>query len=317
VGGGRPGGHSGGGAVVAAPAASDAEARAHRAGLAYGITAYFLWGLFPLYWPLLEPAAPVEILAHRVVWSMLVVTGLLAVVGGLGRVRGVRGRPLVLLVTAAVVIALNWCTYIYGVNSGQVVETSLGYFINPLVTVLLGVLVLGERLRPAQWVAVVIGAVAVVVLTLDYGRLPWIALTLAFSFGTYGLLKKQAGVAARESLLVETLVLVVPAVVFLVVLQAQGLGTFGREGVGHALLLAGTGVATVLPLLAFGAAAVRIPLSTVGLLQYLAPVLQFLIGVLLYREPMPASRLAGFAMVWVALMVLTADAVRSQRRSVH
>jgi chloramphenicol-sensitive protein RarD len=255
----------------------------------------------------------VEILAHRIVWSLVVIAGLLALRGGLARVRAVRGRPLALLVAAAAVITVNWGTYIFGVNSGQVVETSLGYFINPLVTVLLGVVVLGERLRRLQWVAVGIAAVAVAGLTVDYGRVPWIALVLACSFGTYGLLKKQAGVGAVESLAVETAVLAGPALAVLLVLQARGVGQFGHTAPGATALLVGAGIVTVVPLLAFSGAATRIPLSTLGILQYLAPTVQFLIGVLVVGEPMPPTRLLGFALVWVALAVFTADALRTLR----
>ena len=233
------------------------------------------------------------------------------------RVLGQDQRSLAILVTAAVLIAANWCLYIYGVNSDQVVETALGYFINPIVTVMLGVLVLGERLRTTQWAAIALGTVAVVVLAVDYGRPPWIALGLAFSFGTYGLLKNKVGarVGAVQSLTVETAVLCLPALGWLVLLESQGEGQFGHAGLGHTLLLASTGVVTAVPLLFFAAAARRVPLSVLGLLQYLTPVLQFLTGVLVYDEPMPASRLAGFALVWAALCVLTFDSLRNRRRN--
>ena len=287
-----------------------------RRGLLLGVVAYALWGLFPLYFPLLAPASPVEILAHRVVWSLLVVGVVLVVRAEWGFVARLRASPrqVAALALAAVAIAANWGTYIYGVTSHQVVETSLGYFINPLVTVLLGVFVLRERLRRAQWWALGVGTVAVLILAVDYGRVPWIALILAFSFGLYGLLKKQAKVVATESLAVETLVLFVPALVVLAVLSARGTASVATEGPGHALLLATTGVVTAVPLLCFGGAARRVPLSTIGLLQYLAPVLQFLIGVVVLHEPMPAARLAGFALVWIALMVFTVDALRNGRR---
>ncbi|RJK93414.1 EamA family transporter RarD [Vallicoccus soli] len=272
-----------------------------------------MWGLFPLYWPLLEPSGSVEVLAHRIVWSLLVVVVLLGARRRWGWLRELGWRRTGLLAAAALVIAVNWGTYIHGVTTDHVVETSLGYFINPLVTVLLGVLVLGERLRRAQWVAVAVAAVAVVVLTVDYGRPPWIALTLACSFGAYGLLKKKASVGALESLTVETLVLLPVAAGYLVVLAAAGDGTFLAEGPLHAGLLVASGVVTAVPLLAFGAAAIRVPLSVLGLLQYLAPVIQFLIGVVLFHEAMPASRWAGFALVWLALVMLTADALRHGR----
>jgi chloramphenicol-sensitive protein RarD len=288
-----------------------------RRGTAYGAAAYLLWGLFPLYWPLLRPASSLEIVAHRFAWSMLVVILLLAATRDwawlepFARDRASQWR----LVVASVLIAANWCLYIYGVNSDQVVETSLGYFINPLVTVLIGVLLLGERLNRAQWVAVGLGTAAVLVLAVDYGRPPWIALGLAFSFATYGLIKKQVGprVGAVASLTVESAVMFLPALTFLVVIETRGDADFGHHGVGHAALLATAGVATAVPLLFFAAAARRVPLTVMGLLQYLAPVLQFLIGVLIYDEPMPASRLAGFGLVWAALMVLTIDGLRRRR----
>jgi chloramphenicol-sensitive protein RarD len=287
----------------------------HRTGLAAGVSAYLLWGLFPLYWPLLEPAAPVEILAHRIVWSLVFVCGLLALTAGFGWLRTLGRRRAGLLALAATLVTINWGTYIYGVNSEHVVETSLGYFINPLVTVALAVTVLRERLSPAQGVAVGIAAVAVAVLTIDYGRPPWIALTLACSFGLYGLIKKHVGVDGTQSLAIETAVLIVPALAYLAWLSSTGDGTFTTEGPGHAALIMAGGVATAVPLMLFGAAAIRIPLTTLGLLQYLAPVMQFLIGVLVYGEPMPISRLAGFALVWLALAVFTVDAVRSSRRT--
>ncbi|HSK54168.1 MAG TPA: EamA family transporter RarD [Jiangellales bacterium] len=288
-----------------------------RRGALYGVAAYGLWGLFPLYWPLLEPAGAVEILAHRIVWSLVVVVALLALGGRVAALRRLGRRAYVLLSLAAVVITVNWGTYIWGVNNEHVVETSLGYFVNPLVTVLMGVVVLHERLRPAQWGAVALATVAVVVLTLDYGRPPWIALALAFSFATYGLLKKKAGVGAAESLAVETGVLVLPAAAFLVWLGSRGAGTFGTEGLGHAVLLAGAGLVTAVPLLFFSAAATRVPLTTLGLLQYLAPTFQFAIGVFLYGEPLPPVRLVGFVLVWAALAVFTVEALEHRRRQIR
>lgn len=286
----------------------------HRRGILLGAAAYVMWGLFPLYWPLVDEAAPVEILAHRIVWSLATLGLLLAVRGRLAGMRRLPRRSVGYLAVAAVLISINWGTYIYGVNSSQVVETSLGYFIGPLVTVVVAVLVLGERLRPAQWAALSLAASAVVLLTFDFGRPPYIALTLAFSFAFYGLLKKKANVGAAESLTVETLVLFLPALGYLLLLDAAGNGTFGRLTLPHSLLLAGAGLITVLPLLAFSGAATRIPLSTLGLLQYIGPTLQFLIAVLLYNEPMPASRFAGFMLVWVSLALFTAEGVRHRRR---
>jgi chloramphenicol-sensitive protein RarD len=290
-----------------------------RRGLVFGVVAYAIWGLFPLYWPLLEPAPADEILAHRVVWSLAVCLVLLAVIRGGGRIRVLlrdRRRALA-LAGAAVLISVNWYVYIWAVNHGHVVESSLGYFVNPLIAVVLGVVVLGERLRPVQWAAVGVGLAAVVVLTVDYGRPPWIALVLAITFGAYGLVKKIAGVPAVEALTVETLVLFLPATGYLLWLQADGRATFGSGGVGHALLLASAGVITAVPLLCFAGAANRLPLTTVGLLQYLTPVLQFLCGITVFHETMPAARWAGFALVWAALAVFTVDAVRNHRRSLQ
>jgi chloramphenicol-sensitive protein RarD len=290
-----------------------------RRGTLYGAGAYLLWGLFPLYWPLLRPSSALEVLAHRILWSLAVVVVLLAVLCRLPDLVSVLRSPgrMWRLSLAAVVIAVNWTTYIYGVSSDQVVETSLGYFVNPIVTVLLGVLVLGERLRPWQWVAIGLATLAVLVLTVENGRPPWLALVLAFSFGAYGLLKKTAGVGAVEGLGVETLVLLVPAAAFVAWLGASGNGTFGSEGPAHAGLLALSGVVTAVPLLLFGAAATRVPLTTLGILQYLAPTLQFLIGVLLYGEPMPPAKLVGFALVWVALALFTSESLRHRRRQLR
>jgi chloramphenicol-sensitive protein RarD len=286
-----------------------------RLGVLSGLAAYALWGLFPLYFPLLEPAGGLEIVAHRVLWSLVFVGLLLTVRRHWSQVRVLvtDGRRLLVLAGAALLIAVNWLVFVYGVNSGQVVETSLGYFINPLVSVLLGVVVFTEKLRPLQWVAVGIAAVAVTVLTLDYGHPPWIALALAASFGLYGVMKKLVRVEAAPGLFVETALVAVPAGVVLAVLHVNGDGTFANAGAGHALLLASAGVATAVPLLLFAAAARRIPLSTVGLLQYLTPLMQLAIGVFVYDEPMPPARLAGFVIVWVALAVFTVDSLRHAR----
>jgi chloramphenicol-sensitive protein RarD len=285
----------------------------------YGVAAYGLWGLFPLYWPLLEPAGAVEILAHRVLWSLVTVV---LVVLALRRTRAVARvladrRSRWLLLGAAVVISINWFGYIWGVTNDRVVETSLGYFINPLVTVLMGVAVLGERLRRLQWGAVGLATLAVVVLTVDYGRPPWVALLLAFSFATYGLAKKKAGVDAVESLTVETLYIGPVAAAYVGWLAWQGTGDFGAHGAGHAWLFATTGIVTVIPLLCFGAAAIRVSMVTIGLLQYIAPILQFGLGVLWFREDMPASRWIGFVLVWIALAVFTYEAATHRRRQLR
>jgi chloramphenicol-sensitive protein RarD len=286
-----------------------------RSGFAAGLAAYLLWGLFPLYWPLLEPSGPVEILAHRIVWSVVLLAVVLAATQGFRWVRDLGRKRALLLALASALITINWGAFIYGVNNGHVVETSLGYFINPLVTVALAVGVVGERLRPAQWGAVAVAAAAVVVLTAAYGRPPWIALTLAFSFALYGLVKKQVGVGGTQSLAVETTFLLAPALACVIWLSVSGRGTFGAEGAGHALLLAGGGVVTAVPLMLFGAAAIRIPLVTIGLLQYLAPIMHFAIGVGINGEEMPASRWAGFALVWAAVAIFSYDSLQARRRA--
>ncbi|AXI79033.1 EamA family transporter RarD [Peterkaempfera bronchialis] len=292
-----------------------------RAGFWFGFASYGMWGLFPLYWPLLEPSGSAEILAHRMVWSLVAVVGILLATRHWSWIRPLLRQPrrLAMCAAAAAAVSVNWGVYIWGVNAGHVVETSLGYFINPLVTIAFGVLLLHERLRPAQWAAVGIGAVAVLVLALGYGRLPWIALSLALTFAVYGLLKKKVGLSGLESLAAETAFQFLPAVGFLLFLTVSGQGTFGRTGGdygwGHSGLLALSGLITAVPLLCFGAAAVRVPLTTLGLLQYLAPVFQFLIGLTVFHEEMPPARWAGFALVWVALVLLTGDAVRQARRS--
>lgn len=290
-----------------------------RRGLLLGIAAYGLWGGFPLYWPLLEPAGAIEILAHRILWSMVTMGLLVVVFRRTPQLRAILAdrRTLVLLATAAAVVTVNWATYIYGVNNERVVETSLGYFINPLVTVLMGVFILGERLRPLQWAALGVASIAVVVLTVDYGRLPYIALVLAFSFGTYGLLKKTANVGAVESLAAETTIVAPLAAAYLGWLIASGSSSFGTDGSGHALLLASTGIVTAVPLICFSAAATRVSMTTLGLLQYLAPVLQFALGVFVLDEAMPASRWIGFVLVWIALVVFTVEATNHHRRQLR
>jgi chloramphenicol-sensitive protein RarD len=286
-----------------------------RRGLLFGIAAYVMWGAFPIYWPLLEPAGAVEILAHRILWSCITMAVVIVVLGRQGQlcdiVRNRRVRTL--LTVGALVISVNWATYIWGVNNGRVVETSLGYFINPLVTVLMGVFILHERLRPLQWVAMGIATAAVAVLTLDYGRLPYVALILAFSFGSYGLCKKTANVGATESLAFETAVLTPFAAAYVGFLVASGGSNFAAHGAGHALLFMSTGIVTAIPLICFGAAATRVSMVTLGLLQYLAPILQFGLGVLYFHEDMPAGRWAGFVLVWIALVIFTVEAVNHRR----
>ena len=290
-----------------------------RRGLLLGASAYTMWGTFPLYWPLLEPAGAIEILAHRVLWSVLTMGVLVIALRRTTQLRALfsHRRVLALLSVAAVVITINWATYIWGVNNGRVVETSLGYFINPLVTVLMGVFVLGERLRPLQWVAAAMAAGAVGVLSLDYGRVPYVALVLAFSFGTYGLAKKTANVGAVESLALETTLIAPFAAVYVAYLVATGSSNFAAHGTGHALLFVTTGIVTAVPLICFGAAATRVSMVSLGLLQYLTPILQFALGVFWFHEDMPAGRWVGFVLVWIALAVFTVEAINHHRRQLR
>ena len=290
-----------------------------RKGVAFGFGAYLLWGIFPLYFRLLDRSGAFEILLHRVLWSLIFCLVLIAIGRSWTELRSVfrSAKTTVTLGAAASAIALNWGVYIYAVNSGQVVEASLGYFINPLVTVALGVVVLREHLRVTQWVAVGVGVVAVIVLTVDYGHVPVIALTLACSFGTYGLLKNRVGadVGAVAGLTTETLVLAPIAAIAVAVLTVKGDSTFAENPPWQALLLISSGLITVGPLLLFASAARRVPLTTMGLLQYLTPVLQLLCGVLLLDEHMPLSRWAGFGLVWCALAILTFDSLKAARRN--
>jgi len=273
-----------------------------------------MWGLFPLYWPLLEPGGALEILSHRVVWSLVfVVLVLVATHRGLRHLPRDR-RGLGLLGIASVLIGINWGVFIWAVNHGHVIESSLGYFINPLVSVALGVLVLHERLSRMQWTAVGIACAGVVVLAVDAGGFPWIALTLASTFGTYGLVKKVVGVGPIEGLVVEAAGLAPLALGYLAWLMATGHSTFTSHGADHTLLLMSGGAVTAIPLLFFAAAAAIAPLSQLGILFYVNPMLQFVIGVFVKHEPLGAGRLTGFVVVWVALIVFTLDSVMNKPR---
>lgn len=288
-------------------------------GLLFGIGAYGIWGFLPLYFLLLEPAGPVEIVAARVVFSLVFCAFLLTVMRSWRRaLTAVRDlRMLGTLSLAAVLIAVNWLVFSWAVLNGHAVEAALGYFINPLVSVLLGVFLLKERLRRLQWAAILVGFIAVLVLALAYGNVPWVALTLAFSFGFYGLVKKGVGgkVDAVSSLSIETAVLAPLAAVVLAVMAANGTGTLLSFGPAHFWLLAASGIATAVPLIFFGAAASRLPLTMVGMLQYLAPVLQFIMALVVFQEAMPPERWAGFGLVWLALAMLSIDMMGSPRRA--
>lgn len=284
-------------------------------GLALGAGAYLLWGLFPAFWPLLAPAGDVEILGHRIAWTFVLMSLVLTVARGWGRLAGLGGRTWAILGAAAALIALNWGLYIVAVTSGRVVEAALGYFVNPLVSVLLAVLVLRERLRRAQWAAIGVVIAAVAVLTVDYGRVPWLALVLAVSFGLYGLIKKTVPLESTASLTAEGLVLGPLAVGYLAFLQLSGTASFLADGTGHALLLVAAGPATAGPLLLFGAAARRVPLATLGVLSYLNPTLQLVWGVAVDHEAMGTARWVGFGLVWLALALFTLDALRAAHRN--
>ena len=284
-------------------------------GVLLGFVAYGLWGLFPLYFHVLSDVAPIEVVANRVVWSLVFLAILTTVTRTWARtlLTARERRDVVRLGIAAMFLAVNWGFYVYAVATNQVVEASLGYFINPLVSVGLGVLVLRERLRTGQWLAVGIAVLAVGVLTVSYGRLPWISLILAFSFGIYGLIKKQVGTGAVESLTIETAVLAPLAVVVMIVMAGSGSSSITSDGAGTVALLVLLGPVTAIPLLAFGGAATRIPLSTLGLMQYLTPVFQFLLGVFVFGEAMSTTRWLGFLLVWISLVVMSVDGLRNAR----
>lgn len=277
------------------------------------VGAYALWGLFPAFWPLLAPAVPVEVLAHRVAWTAVLMVLVLSLLRGWPELRALSLRGWAMVAAAGALITVNWGLYIYAVFTGQIVEAALGYFMSPLLSVLLGVLVLREKLRRIQWVAVGLGAAAVIVIAVENGRPPWIALTLAVSFGTYGLLKRTVPLSATASVTAEGVVLGPFAVAVVVWFQVTGAGTMTDHGPGHLLLLIAAGPVTAIPLLLYGMAARRVPLSTIGVLMYLNPILQFVWGVFVVHEDMPATRWIGFVLVWVALAVFTADLVHTHR----
>ncbi|MFC3849681.1 EamA family transporter RarD [Corynebacterium hansenii] len=277
--------------------------------------AYLLWGAFPLYFPLLQPAGPVEILAHRFVWTLAVMAVILLALRKWRELRGASPRTWGIVAAAAAFIAVNWGVYVYAVNSGHIAEAALGYFINPLVSVLLGVIFLKERLTFLQKWSVGIAAVAVIVLTIGVGRPPVLALLLAFSFGFYGLLKKRVSLSATASLTAESLIMAPLAIAYLVDLGERGTGTFTAEGTGHALLLASSGLATALPLLLFGVGAKKIPLSTIGLMQYITPMMQMSIAIFIAGEQLEPARWLGYVIIWVAVAVFVTDLLLRHRRN--
>ena len=273
-----------------------------------------MWGAFPLYWPLLEPANPLEIVSHRAVWTLVFCFFVLAATKALKSTLATLKRPKVAakLFATSVLISINWLVYIWATNNGHVVEASLGYYINPLIIIGFGVLLLKEKMRPLQWVAVSIASIGVLVLTIDYGRLPWIALTLAVSWGSYGLIKKQLGLGALEGLAIETFISAFFYLAYLIYIGNQGTGQFGNSW-GLTILLMSAGAVTAIPLLLFNGSTNRLPFTTIGLLQYITPTLQFSVGVWVRHEDMPTARWAGFLIIWIALTTLALDLVKSSR----
>ncbi|MFZ9725416.1 MAG: EamA family transporter RarD [Candidatus Nanopelagicaceae bacterium] len=283
-------------------------------GLLFGVSAYIIWGLLPLYWKLVEEAGAYEILAHRGIWSLLICLSLLALRKQLkSAYKMVRSsRTLSLLFLASGLLTINWGVYIWSVTVNRVVEAALGYYITPLINVTFGVLLLREKLRPAQWIAVALAAAGVVILTLGYGSLPWIALVLAISWGSYSLIKKSLNLGALETLSLETLFAFLPNLVFLLIIESNGSAEFGSTW-SISILLFGAGAATVIPLLLFNGSTTRLPLSTVGLLQYITPTIMFFIGIYINNEDISTTKVIGFAFIWLALAVLSRDLYRSSR----
>jgi chloramphenicol-sensitive protein RarD len=297
---------------------SEEKTKVRSLGLVFGVSAYTLWGLFPIYWPLLEPANPVEIVSHRAVWTLVFCFIILWLTKTLKSTLALLKRPKIVagLFLGSILISINWIIYIYAATSGHVVEASLGYYINPIVVIATGVLILKEKMRPLQWVSVGVATLGVAVLTLDYGRLPWIALGLAFSWGGYGLVKKQLGLGALEGLSIETLISSGAYLAYLIWLGNQGEGQFGVSW-KITLLFIGGGAVTAIPLLLFNGATNRLPLTLIGLLQYITPTIQFSIGVWYFNEDMPAARWIGFVIIWIALVALAFDLIKSGRTVDH
>lgn len=285
-------------------------------GFLYALSAYTIWGFFPIYFKWIKAVPPVEIIAHRIVWSFLFLIIVMAARRETGQIRPALKNPRILLVflVSGVLLAINWLTYVYGVNAGFIIETSLGYFINPLVSILLGVFFLHEKLRRVQWISVFLAACGVIYLTFNYGRLPWIALLLAFSFGMYGLAKKTAPLGSFYGLTLETGVLVIPFLIYLFFLESSAASAFGHAGLRTTMLLMLVGPMTAIPLLLFGSAARQIDLSMLGFMQYIAPTLQFILGVAVYHEPFTLANLVGFCLIWSALILLWAEMVLQTKK---
>jgi chloramphenicol-sensitive protein RarD len=287
-------------------------------GIWYGLGAYVLWGFFPIYWKLLHGINAFQLISHRIIWSFVLLMIVILATRQFADFRATaRSKNLWVYLVAALLIGVNWTLYVWAVNENYIVETSLGYFINPLISVLLGVLFLRERLRISQWIPVILAALGVTYLTFVYGRLPYIALALAFSFGVYGLVKKLSPLGSLYGLTVETGILFLPAVGYLLFAEANGNGAFLHTGVISDLLMVGAGLVTTIPLLLFASAARSVPLWVVGLLQYIAPTLQFLIGVFIYKEPFSHNQLIGFGIVWIALVIFLVENYLANRAPVE
>jgi len=285
-----------------------------RKGILYALGAYGLWGLFPIYWKWLHDVPALQVIGHRIGWSFVLLMVVIFATKQWTKLRSALTlRVLGIYLVAGLLLSANWLIYVWGVNADHVVETSLGYFINPLFSVLLGMIFLRERLRPAQWFPVGLAAFGVFYLTKAYGSLPWIALSLAFTFGFYGLVKKLSPLGSLYGLTLETGMVFLPALGYLVFIQGDGGGAFLHEEIASDLLLVGAGAVTTVPLLMFASAAKRIPLTMIGILQYIAPTLQFLLGVLLYKEPFTTTKLIGFSMVWMALIIFWVEGVMAHR----
>jgi len=287
-------------------------------GILYGIGAYIAWGFFPIYWKFLHHVPAIQLIGHRIIWSCLLLIVVILFTKQWDDFRKTVNAKVIRTYTiAAILIGINWLVYVWAVNANHIVETSLGYFINPLISVLLGVIFLKERLRLAQWIPVILAAVGVTYLTFIYGRLPYIALSLASSFGVYELVKKLSPLGSLYGLTVETGILFIPAVGYLIFVEAGGSGAFLHTGLTSDLLMVGAGVVTTIPLLMFASAARSVPLWVVGLLQYIAPTLQFLIGVFIYKEPFSHNQLIGFGIVWVALIIFLVENYIANRAPVE
>ena len=287
-------------------------------GILYGIGAYALWGFVPIYWKLLHHIDAFQLISHRIIWSFILLMVVILFTRQWDDFRKVGSlKTLGIYTFAALLIGINWTIYVWAVNQNYIVEASLGYFINPLISVFLGIIFLKEHLRIGQWIPVILAAFGVTYLTLVYGRLPYIALSLAFSFGLYGFVKKLSPLGSLYGLTVETGILFIPAVVFLLFTEANGNGAFLHTGIVSDLLMVGAGLVTTVPLLMFASAARSVPLWVVGLLQYIAPTLQFLIGVFIYKEPFSHNQLIGFGIVWVALVIFLVENYLASRTSVE